>query len=108
MISVHSEKHFILTWYECGCSAYGIILKIVKASQLQCAQNNGKRISEAYLESCQTLKMEHFVKIISGFQPLNIAKRSILYVWQGSEYASGYIDTISKEKWKITLYHLES
>ena len=33
--------------------------------------------------------MERFEKIIEGFEPLSIfAKRSILNVWQGSEYAS--------------------
>ena len=35
-------------------------------------------------------KMEHFAKIGNGFYPLTIfAKRSILDIWQGSEYASG-------------------
>ena len=44
--------------------------------------------SEAYSEHCQTSKMERFEKIIEDFEPLTIfAKRSILYVWQGSEYA---------------------
>ena len=33
--------------------------------------------------------MERFEKIIEGFEPLTIlAKRSILNVWQRSEYAS--------------------
>ena len=37
------------------------------------------------------LKMEHFAKIINGFQPFTIfAKRSILDVWQGSEHASAH------------------
>ena len=33
--------------------------------------------------------MEHFEKIIEGFEPLTVfAKRSILNVWQSPEYAS--------------------
>ena len=33
--------------------------------------------------------MEHFEKIIEGFEPLTVfAKRSTLNVWQSSEYAS--------------------
>ena len=33
--------------------------------------------------------MEFFEKVVEGFQPLTIfGKRSILDVWQGSEYAS--------------------
>ena len=33
--------------------------------------------------------MEHFAKIVNGFQALTIfAKHSILDVWQGSEYVS--------------------
>ena len=33
--------------------------------------------------------MECFVEIVNGLKPLTIfAKRSILNVWQGSEYAS--------------------
>ena len=33
--------------------------------------------------------MERFENIIEGFEPLTVfAKRSILDVWQGSEYAS--------------------
>ena len=35
--------------------------------------------------------MEPFAKIVNGFQLLTIfAKRSILGIWQGSEYASVY------------------
>ena len=45
--------------------------------------------AEAHSESFQTSKMECFAKIANGFQPLNlIAKNSILYVLQGSKYAS--------------------
>ena len=41
--------------------------------------------SEAYSEQCQTYKMEHFGKIVEGFEGSTIfAKRSILDVWQGS------------------------
>ena len=36
---------------------------------------------QTYLESCQTSKMKHFVKIVNDFQPLNFfAKCSILDV----------------------------
>ena len=46
--------------------------------------------SEAYSEPCQTSKVEIFAKIVNGFCQLTIfSKRSILDVWQGSEYASG-------------------
>ena len=45
--------------------------------------------SETCSKHCQTSKMECFEKIIEGFEPLTIlAKRSILNVWQRSEYAS--------------------
>ena len=43
--------------------------------------------SEAYSEHCQTFKMERSEKIVEGFEPLTIfTKRSILDVWQCSEY----------------------
>ena len=45
--------------------------------------------SETYSEPSQTFKMELFAKIIGCIQPLTIfAKRSILGVSQGYEYAS--------------------
>ena len=44
---------------------------------------------EAYLEPCQTSKMELFTKIVNGFSYLNIfAKSSISDVSQNSEFAS--------------------
>ena len=44
---------------------------------------------EAYLELCQTSKMECFLKIVNGYNQLTIfAKYFILDVWQCSEYAS--------------------
>ena len=43
---------------------------------------------EAYSEPIQTSKTVRFAKLINGFYPL-FAKRSILDVCQGSEYASG-------------------
>ena len=44
---------------------------------------------ESYSESCERSKMELFVKMISGFQPLTIvAKSFILEVQQGPEYDS--------------------
>ena len=49
-------------------------------------------IKEAYSEPCQATKMEHFAKRNNILKPLTIfAKRSILHVSQGSEYASSYI-----------------
>ena len=42
--------------------------------------------SETYSEHCQTSKVEHFEKIVEGFEPFS--KRSILDIWQGSGYAS--------------------
>ena len=44
---------------------------------------------ESYSESCERSKMELFVKMISGFQPLTIvAKSFILEVQQVPEYDS--------------------
>ena len=38
-------------------------------------------LSEANSETCQTSKMEHFAKVVNGFQPLTIfAKRAMLDV----------------------------
>ena len=46
-------------------------------------------ITEIYWGPGQTSKMEHFAKIVNSFYPLTIfLKRSILDVWQGSEYTS--------------------
>ena len=43
----------------------------------------------AHSEHCKTSIMERFEKIVEGFEPLTIfAKRSVLNVWQGSEYGS--------------------
>ena len=53
-------------------------------------------MAETYLEPYQTSKMELFVKIVSGFWLLTIfAKRSILNIWQGSEYASARHGSLS-------------
>ena len=42
--------------------------------------------SEAYSEPCQTSKMERFVKIVNGYNPLILlANHSILDVWQAFE-----------------------
>ena len=55
--------------------------------------------AEAYSEPCQTSKMERFAKIINSFQPLTtFAKRSILDVWQGSEFASREVNDLDIEK----------
>ena len=48
-------------------------------------------IPEACSEPCQLSKMKCFTKMLNGFQPLSIfAKRSILDVWQGSEYVCAF------------------
>ena len=48
-----------------------------------------KKYLEAYSELRQTSKMERFAKIVNRFYQLNIPGiRSILDVWQSSEYAS--------------------
>ena len=50
-----------------------------------------KKIShtEAYSEPYQISKMERFGEIVNGFLPLTIfAKRTILDIWQSSQYAS--------------------
>ena len=47
------------------------------------------RQSNVYSGLYQTSKIDRFAKIGTGFKPLTIfAKRSILDVWQGSEYVS--------------------
>ena len=48
-----------------------------------------KGLTKVYSEGCQPSKVEFFGDVVNSFQPLTIfAKRSILDVWQGSEYAS--------------------
>ena len=43
--------------------------------------------SRVYSELCQTSKMGHFAKIVTGWNPLTIfAKRFMLDVWQGCKY----------------------
>ena len=45
--------------------------------------------SQVYNETIQTSKIELFVKLVNGWKPLIIfAKRFILDIWLGSEYAS--------------------
>ena len=45
-------------------------------------------ILETYSKTCQTSKIRNFAKIANGQKPLTIfANRSMLYVWQDSEYA---------------------
>ena len=49
---------------------------------------------EVYTKPCQIFKKKCFAKIINGFLPLSIfAKRSILDIWEGSEYAPGTVST---------------
>ena len=57
-------------------------------------------IREAHSEPCQGTKMERFAKIVDDFQMLTIvAKRSILDVSQGFDYASEYY--IALRKWNL-------
>ena len=52
--------------------------------------------AEAHSEPCQAFRMELLAEIVNDLKPLTIfAKRSILYVWQGSEYVSK--DDVSSE-----------
>ena len=45
-------------------------------------------LAQPYSETCQTSKIECFVKIVDAWKPLTIyVKCSILDVWQGSEYS---------------------
>lgn len=45
--------------------------------------------SEAYLGHCQTSRMEILAKIVKGYKQLTVlAKRSIIDVCQGSNFAS--------------------
>ena len=54
---------------------------------------------QAYSEPCCTSKMELFVKIVNGFEPLPISRKSsILDVWRGSEYAFVLRSGLRKEK----------
>ena len=67
--------HFIFVWN-------------IESSKINYKMKN----KEKYSELCQISKMESFAKIVNGFQSLTIfAKRYILDVWQGSEYASWII-----------------
>ena len=61
------------------------------STKLNCIKSWYYLMAEAYLKLCQTSKMELFVKIWNGFQLLTIfVKRSILNIWQGSEYDSAW------------------
>ena len=52
-------------------------------------------ILEVSSEPCQTSKMEFFVKIVNGLKPVVIfARKSILDIWQGSEYSFGWLYVI--------------
>ena len=68
--------------------------------------------SEANWESCQTSKMELFVKLIKNEKPFTIFVKSfILDVWQGFEYASelpskvtdvSFLNQLEYQNWQIT------
>ena len=52
--------------------------------------------SGAYSKPCQISKMECFARIFIAFQPLTFfAKRLVLDIQQGSEYASGIASIFS-------------
>ena len=54
-------------------------------------------LTVAYSEHCQACKMERFRKIVNDRLPLSIfAKRSVLDVWQGSEYATEPLTVFAK------------
>ena len=73
-----SEMHWAARFKVIGVNNFLLVISQVLTS------------SEAYSEPYQTSRlMEHFDKIVNGFQPLfNFAKRSIVYVWRGSDDAS--------------------
>ena len=72
-----SEKYFF-----CFCFKFFCICKAIK-------RNWFSRKSKGYSKPWQTSKMECFAKIVKYFYQLTIfGKRSILDVWQGSEYVS--------------------
>ena len=49
--------------------------------------HNDEHNTEAYSKPCEASKMECLAKIVNGWKPSAIfAKRSILDIWQGSEY----------------------
>ena len=60
-------------------------------------------------ESCQISIVEGFAIIVIGFQPSSVfAKRSILDVWQGSEYTFSWMmvsvgNTIMVLQWLLLL-----
>ena len=57
--------------------------------------DSNSSIQDAYSEPCQISKLQLFAKKVNGFQPLTIfAKRFILNAWQGSAYASAYIQLL--------------
>ena len=60
--------------------------------------------AEAYLETCQTFKIENFSKIVNCFLPLTIfAIFSTLHIRPGSEYTSAIaIVTFQYEKKKLS------
>ena len=55
------------------------------------------KFSEAYSESSQRTKTEHFVEIVNSFEPLTIfTENSILDVWLGYEYNSSSVSQLLK------------
>ena len=63
-------------------------------------------LPQTYSEQCQTYKMECFANIDNDFQPLTIfAKRSILGVWEDSEYTSVHITLFISHVICATLSH---
>ena len=59
-------------------------------------------MAEAYLEPCQTSKMEHFGEMVNGQKPLIIfAKHSILDVGQDSKYAYVMVPFLVINIWQL-------
>ena len=65
--------------------------KLNKNPFLLFGDESARQISETYLESMQTSKVELFTKRVNGFKWLTVfAKTSILDICSGSKHASGY------------------
>ena len=67
----------------------------VEVRKLQLARQNQKCCiaSLAYSDPCQISKMEVFVYLVKGFEPLITFAKNFLDAWIGSEYVSRWIIT---------------
>ena len=78
-------------WMTSKSLAHHLVQAIASSVFFSFLSSTFLRLSNAYLESCQTSKIKRFVKILIGWNLLTLfAKSSILDAWQGCEYASGY------------------